>query len=89
MSNTLLVGKNLSFPQAMRVAEGMSYKHDTVIIKARGKQIQRAIEIVVMLQTRGRGALRETDIDSVDMDGVHVPCITLTLGADGVGSETE
>ena len=89
MSNTLLVGKNLSFAQAMRVAEGMSYKHNTVVIKSRGKQVQRAIEIAVMLQTRGRGKVRETDIGSVDMDGVRVPYMTMTLGADGVASDAE
>lgn len=89
MRNTLLVGKKLSFPQAMRVAEGMSYKHDTVIIKSRGKQIQRAIEIAVMLQTRGRSVVRETDIGSVDIDGVRVPYMTMILGADGVASDTE
>lgn len=89
MSNTLLVGKNLSFPQAMRVAEGMSYKHGTVIIKSRGKQIQRAIEIAVMLQTRGRGLVRKTDIGSVDIDGVRVPYVMINLDADGVASDTE
>jgi len=62
MDNTLLVGKSLGFAQAMRIAEGMSYKHDQVIIKARGKQIQRAVEIASMLQTRERATIVNTEI---------------------------
>ena len=57
MDNTLLVSKTLGFPQLMRIAEGMSYKHETVVIKARGKQIQRAVEVAVMLRERGEGRL--------------------------------
>ena len=77
MDNTLLVSKRLDFPHLMRIAEGMSYKHNTVVIKARGKQIQRAVEVAVMLQQRGRGVIRSTMYGSDDE--VYIPSIAICI----------
>jgi len=78
MDNTLLVAKTLDFPHLMRIAEGMSYKHESVIIKARGKQIQRAVEVAVMLQERGRGVINDT-VYGVEEGGVHIPSIQINI----------
>ena len=78
MDNTLLVGKSLDFPHIMRIAEGMSYKHGEVIIKARGKQIQRAVEAAVMLQQRGRGVIGVTEYGVCDSE-VHIPTISIII----------
>lgn len=78
MDNTLLVAKTLDFPHLMRIAEGMSYKHKTVIIKARGKQIQRAVEVAVMLRERGRGVINDT-IYRVEEGDVHIPSIQINI----------
>ena len=77
MDNTLLVSKRLDFPHLMRIAEGISYNHNTVVIKARGKQIQRAVEVAVMMQRRGRGVIRSTEYGSDDE--VHIPSITIFI----------
>ena len=77
MDNTLLVGKSLGFAQAMRIAEGMSYKHDQVIVKARGKQIQRAVEIANMLQIRERASIVSTDIGY--NNEIQVPNVSIIL----------
>lgn len=78
MDNTLLVSKTLGFPKLMRIAEGMSYKHETVVIKARGKQIQRAVEVAVMLQERGRGKIDDTQY-GVEAGDVHIPSIRINI----------
>ena len=80
MNNTLLVAKSLKFAHLMRIAEGMSYKHESVTIKARGKQIQRAVEVAVMMQRRGRGTIDETKYGADDGE-VHIPtiCIHITV----------
>ena len=78
MDNILLVAKTLDFPHLMRIAEGMSYKHSEVIIKARGKQIQRAVEVAVMLQTRNRGEITNTVYGSDDGE-VHIPEISIYI----------
>ena len=78
MDNTLLVAKSLDFPHLMRIAEGMSYKHSEVIIKARGKQIQRAVEVAVMLQERGRGSIGVTQYGVCDRE-VHIPRISIFI----------
>lgn len=78
MDNTLLVSKTLGFPQLMRIAEGMSYKHDSVIIKARGKQIQRAVEVAIMLQERGRGKIGVTEYGVGDSE-IHIPSIQINI----------
>lgn len=78
MENTLLVGKKVDFPHLMRIAEGMSYKHETVVIKARGKQIQRAVEVAIMLQERGRGNIDDTKY-SVEEGEVHIPSIQINI----------
>lgn len=78
MDNTLLVSKKLEFSHLMRIAEGMSYNHDTVVIKARGKQIQRAVEVAVMLQERGRGSIGHTEYGSEE-GVVHIPNIQINI----------
>lgn len=78
MDNTLLVSKTLQFPQLMRIAEGMSYNHETVVIKARGKQIQRAVEVAIMLQERGRGTIKETTYGA-EGDDIHIPSIQIHI----------
>lgn len=78
MDNKLLVSKTLDFPHLMRIAEGMSYKHESVVIKARGKQIQRAVEVAVMLQQRGRGKIDETTY-GVEEGEVHIPSIKINI----------
>ena len=78
MDNTLLVSKTLDFPHLMRIAEGMSYKHDSVVIKARGKQIQRAVEVAIMLQERGRGSISSTGYGSADGE-THIPSISIVV----------
>jgi len=78
MDNILLVSKTLDFPHLMRIAEGMSYKHSEVIIKARGKQIQRAVEVAVMLQKRNRGEITNTMYGSDDGE-VHIPEISIYI----------
>lgn len=78
MDNTLLVAKSLDFPHLMRIAEGMSYKHSEVIVKARGKQIQRAVEVAVMLQERKRGSIRVTEYGVCDSE-VHIPSISIFI----------
>ena len=78
MDNILLVSKTLPFPQLMRIAEGMSYKHASVVIKARGKQIQRAVEVAIMLQQRGRGAIKETTYGA-EGDDIHIPSIQINI----------
>ena len=78
MDNILLVSKTLPFPQLMRIAEGMSYKHDSVVIKARGKQIQRAVEVAIMLQERGRGDIVETTYGA-EGDDIHIPSIQINI----------
>ena len=78
MDNTLLVSKALDFPHLMRIAEGMSYKHDRVVIKARGKQIQRAVEVAVMLRERGRGNIEDTQYGAEEGD-VHIPSIEINM----------
>ena len=77
MDNALLVGKSLGFAHAMRISEGMSYKHEEIVVKARGKQIQRAIEIAAMLQTRERATVTDTEVGYDDE--IEVPTITLKL----------
>ncbi len=62
----------------MRIAEGMSYKHAEIVIKARGKQIQRAVEVAVMLQVRGRGTVINTKYD-VEEGDVHIPSIQIKI----------
>ena len=78
MDNILLVSKTLDFPHLMRIAEGMSYKHDEIVIKARGKQIQRDVEVAVMLQVRGRGTVNNTTYD-VEGGDVHIPSIQIKI----------
>ena len=78
MDNTLLVSKTLDFPHLMRIAEGMSYKHDSVVVKARGKQIQRAVEVAIMLQERGRGSISTTEYGSTDGE-THIPSISIVV----------
>lgn len=78
MDNTLLVSKSLDFSHLMRIAEGMSYRHDRVVIKARGKQIQRAVEVAVMLESRGRGNIVNTKFAVVE-GGVHIPSIEINI----------
>lgn len=78
MDNTLLVSKSLDFPHLMRIAEGMSYKHDRVVVKARGKQIQRAVEVAVMIQERGRGTIDHTEY-GVGKGEVHIPSIQIDI----------
>jgi len=78
MDNTLLVSKTLDFPHLMRIAEGMSYKHDSVVIKARGKQIQRAVEVAIMLQERSRGSISTTEYGSADGE-THIPSISIVV----------
>ena len=62
MDNILLISKALTFPKLMSIAEGMSYKHEQFEIKARGKQVQRAVEVAAMIQSRNRGMVEETII---------------------------
>lgn len=76
--NILLISKTLSFPKLMSIAEGMSYKHDLFHIKARGKQVQRAIEVAAMIQSRGRGNVESTEIGFETHD-VQVPTVHLTI----------
>tara|TARA_Y100001958_G_C21237031_1_gene563716 strand:- start:2573 stop:2818 length:246 start_codon:yes stop_codon:yes gene_type:complete len=76
--NVLLISKTLSFPKLMSIAEGMSYKHDLFHIKARGKQVQRAIEVAAMIQSRGRGNVESTEIGFETHD-VQVPTVHLTI----------
>jgi len=78
MDNILLVSKTLDFAHLMRIAEGMSYKHSEIVIKARGKQIQRAVEIAVMLKVRGRGEVNDTTY-STENGIVHIPSIEIKL----------
>ena len=78
MDNILLVSKALDFPHLMRIAEGISYRHDNIVIKARGKQIQRAVEVAVMLQVRGRGTEINTKYDVEESD-VHIPSIQIKI----------
>ena len=78
MNNTLLVSRSLDFPHLMRIAEGMSYKHETVQIKARGKQIQRAVEVAIMLQERDRGVVTST-VYGVEKGDTHIPSITINI----------
>jgi DNA-binding protein Alba len=80
MDNTLLVSKTLDFPQLMKIAEGMSYRHSKVVIKARGKQIQRAVEVAIMLQERQRGEISTTEYSKEEGD-VYIPtiCINITV----------
>ena len=73
-----MVSKSLDFPHLMRIAEGMSYKHDEIVIKARGKQIQRAVEVAVMLQVRDRGKVSDTTYD-VEEGSVHIPSIKINI----------
>ena len=72
------MSKALDFPHLMRIAEGMTYKHDEIVIKARGKQIQRAVEVAVMLQVRGRGNVNDTNYGVVEGD-VHIPSIQIKI----------
>lgn len=76
--NILLISKNLSFPKLMSIAEGMSYKHEAFQIKARGKQVQRAIEVAAMIQSRNRGVVESTNIGYETHD-VQVPTIHITI----------
>lgn len=76
--NVLLISKTLSFPKLMSIAEGMSYKHETFQIKARGKQVQRAVEVAAMIQSRSRGTVESTEIGYETHD-VQVPTIHLTI----------
>ena len=76
MNNTLLISKKLDFSHLMRIAEGMSYNHDEVVIKARGKQIQRAGEVAVMLKSRGRGTVGLTEY-GVEEGDMHIPNIEI------------
>ena len=78
MDNTLYVSKHQDFPHLMRIAEGMSYKHKKVVVKARGKQIQRAVDVAVMLQIRGRGSITDTIIDVEEMDK-RIATITINI----------
>lgn len=78
MDNTLLVSKTLDFAHLMRIAEGMSYKHDEMVIKARGKQIQRAVEVAVMLKVRDRGKIIGTTY-GVEQGALHIPSIQIKI----------
>lgn len=78
MDNTLLVSKQLEFPHLMRIAEGMSYKHEEVVIKARGKQVQRAVEVATMMQMRSRGTIVKTELSVQEMDK-KVPAIEIYI----------
>ena len=78
MDNTLLVSKQLEFPHLMRIAEGMSYKHSEVVIKARGKQVQRAAEVAAMLQIRGRGNITKSEVTVQEMDK-KIPAIEICI----------
>jgi len=77
MDNKLLVGKSLDFAHAMRISEGMSYRHDQVVVKARGKQIQKAVEVAAMLQTREKANVASTLIEYDEE--INVPKITIVL----------
>lgn len=76
--NILMVSKTLPFPKLMSIAEGMSYKHETYYIKARGKQVQRAVEVAAMLLSRERGTIKGTDIQFETHD-IQVPTIQITM----------
>ena len=79
--NILMVSKTLAFPKLMSIAEGMSYKHETFYIKARGKQVQRAIEVTTMLMSRNRGKVIGTEI-GYETHEVQVPTIQLIIKVD-------
>ena len=76
--NTLLVSKHLDFPHLMRIAEGMSYKHKEVVVKARGKQVQRAVEVAAMLEMRNRGKITKSTVGIQEVDK-KIPSITLVI----------
>ena len=76
--NTLLVSKHLDFPHLMRIAEGMSYKHKEVVVKARGKQVQRAVEVAAMLEMRNRGKITKSTVGIQEVDK-KMPSITLVI----------
>lgn len=77
MDNKLLVGKSLDFAHAMRISEGISYKHEHIIVKARGKQIQKAVEVAAMLQTREKATVVNTLIEYDEE--INLPNITIVL----------
>ena len=76
--NTLLVSKHLDFPHLMRIAEGMSYKHKEVVVKARGKQVQRAVAVAAMLEMRNRGKITKSTVGIQEVDK-KMPSITLVI----------
>ena len=79
MDNVLLVNKKLTFPQLMRIAEGMSYKHEEVFIKARGKQIHRAVDTATMLESRQRADIVDTKIGCEDHENLQISSIVIAL----------
>lgn len=80
MSNDLLISRNVDFTQLMHVANGMLYNHEHIYVRARGKQIQRAIEILCTLCAQEK--IRYEDIRIGTMGNTnYIPTLDVHVGS--------
>jgi hypothetical protein len=68
-TDTLVVTQDANFSTLIRIAEGMSYNHETYYVSARGKNVQRGFEIVFILRNRGRAPEIAHRYEHVEYEG--------------------
>ena len=71
----LIVSQKLPFSSLVKVAEGMSYNKDSFRISARGKQIQRGVEVMSILYEKGRVDEVTHEYGNILIDGNRVPTL--------------
>lgn len=82
MSNILRVARNVDFHQLMRVSHAILHSHDTMIVQARGKQIQRAVELMCVLQVQKKSTIGNIRFDSIVLDnGSPIPTLEVCMNS--------
>ena len=76
---TLIVSSKVPFSSLVKVGEGMSYNQTVFKVSARGKQIQRAFEIISILHDKERVGEIVHDYGSIDIEGKRVPTMDWTV----------
>ena len=80
MSNILRVARNIDFHQLIRVSDAILHSHSTMVVQARGKQIQRAIEVMCVLQVQSKASFEDVQISYIVVDnGSHIPSFSARL----------
>ena len=73
------MSSKLSFSTLVKVAEGMSHHQDKFTMSARGKQIQRGVEVLTILEEKGRLSGVEHEYGHISIDGKRVPTLVWVI----------